>query len=854
MKLSSHNLDLMHGAAANLPICDAITKLSTWKVDDNDTGRKHTMAHTLRLWIALTAVLIGMASWSTARADQIGADPIGPDKAGADRLSAQVESALSRAGDNRRQLERALQAVDLEQRRGMRFLIAFMPQRDLQAIDVDLLIENVQYAYRAWNESTWKQDAPEDVFLNDVLPYASVSERRDRWRRQFFEKFKPLVKDAQSPSEAAVILNQKIFPLLNVKYSTKRRRADQGPLESMETGLASCTGLSILLIDACRAVGVPARLVATPLWSDRSGNHTWVEVWDNGWHFTGAAEPTGNELDEAWFLGRASQADREHKHHAIYAVSYRKTPQSFPMVWARGADYVQAVNVTDRYVNAARKLPDSRARIMFRALRTDGNRCRATVQVRDAAGKVVFQGRTNDDRFDRNDHVTAELKLGENYDVEFKLGNQRVTRKFKVDQKGKLISVELPSEAADSHEADSTEADSREDSAANSHAAVVSLKAHLAIDRDKRPGLVKQSFANTPLTKDDAQAAARLLRSDHRDRVRAERAEEMKARVLTYKNMKMPFFYKVFGEKPDKGRSLFISMHGGGGATKRVNDSQWKNQQRLYAPKEGVYVAPRAPTDTWNLWHQGHIDPLFRRLIENLIVFEDVDPDRVYLLGYSAGGDGVYQLAPRMADRLAAASMMAGHPNETSPLGLRNLPFSLHVGGNDGAYQRNKIARQWKQKLDELSKADPEGYVHWAKVYEGKGHWLNREDAAAVPWMAKFTRNRYPDQIVWKQDDVTHGRFYWLAVSGEQREPRSEIRARRDGQQFEIEKCDVAAVTLRLNDDFVDLDQPIVVAVDGTVRFEGVVNRTIGMLGQTLEDRGDPTYMFSARIVVETPQ
>ena len=40
------------------------------------------------------------------------------------------------------------------------------------------------------------------------------------------------------------------------------------------------------------------------------------------------------------------------------------------------------------------------------------------------------------------------------------------------------------------------------------------------------------------------------------------------------------------------------------------------------------------------------------------IVFEDVDPNRVYLLGYSAGGDGVYQLAPRMADRFAAASMM----------------------------------------------------------------------------------------------------------------------------------------------------------------------------------------------------
>ena len=90
-------------------------------------------------------------------------------------------------------------------------------------------------------------------------------------------------------------------------------------------------------------------------------------------------------------------------------------------------------------------------------------------------------------------------------------------------------------------------------------------------------------------------------------------------------------------------------MHGGGGAPRRVNESQWENQIKLgkaYKPAAGLYVAPRAPTDSWNLWHEGHIDPLFDRLIQNMIVFEGVDPDRVYLMGYSAGGDGVYQLAP----------------------------------------------------------------------------------------------------------------------------------------------------------------------------------------------------------------
>ena len=56
----------------------------------------------------------------------------------------------------------------------------------------------------------------------------------------------------------------------------------------------------------------------------------------------------------------------------------------------------------------------------------------------------------------------------------------------------------------------------------------------------------------------------------------------------------MPFFYKIFGEKPKGGRSLWISMHGGGNAPAALNDSQYENQKRLYQPAEGIYLAPRA--------------------------------------------------------------------------------------------------------------------------------------------------------------------------------------------------------------------------------------------------------------------
>ena len=79
-----------------------------------------------------------------------------------------------------------------------------------------------------------------------------------------------MVKDMQSAYDAVVFLNQKIFDELGVIYSTKRPKADQSPYESINAGMASCTGLSILLIDVCRSVGIPARFVGTPSWYNNS--------------------------------------------------------------------------------------------------------------------------------------------------------------------------------------------------------------------------------------------------------------------------------------------------------------------------------------------------------------------------------------------------------------------------------------------------------------------------------------------------------------------------------------------------------------------------------------------------------
>jgi transglutaminase-like putative cysteine protease len=39
----------------------------------------------------------------------------------------------------------------------------------------------------------------------------------------------------------------------------------------------------VLVVDACRAVGIPARVAGVPAWTGSRGNHTWAEVWDGSW-------------------------------------------------------------------------------------------------------------------------------------------------------------------------------------------------------------------------------------------------------------------------------------------------------------------------------------------------------------------------------------------------------------------------------------------------------------------------------------------------------------------------------------------------------------------------------------------
>ena len=312
----------------------------------------------------------------------------------------------------------------------------------------------------------------------------------------------------------------------------------------------------------------------------------------------------------------------------------------------------------------------------------------------------------------------------------------------------------------------------------------------------------------------------------------------------------MPIHIQVFGDEPADGRSLWISMHGGGGTTQEVNDGQWRNQTVLYTPTEGVYVCPRAPWNAWNMWFQEPIDSVFEELILTLVATHHVNPDKVYVMGYSAGGDGVWRLAPRMADHWAAAAMMAGHPGDVGLVNLRNMPFSIWVGGADAAYDRNKEVAQRCLLMDSLQRQDPEGYVHENHILAGMPHWMSRRDTAAVSWMQQYERRPHPATVVWRQEEVLKRAFYWLEVPEAEMQRGKEVRATIRGNRIYLDRCDYSHLTLWLDDDMVDLDRRVTVYYRGRKIVSTRPERSEANLRESLASRRDRGYMFPAKVEV----
>ena len=350
-----------------------------------------------------------------------------------------ISQTMQTAGSNAKELKKALKQTPTTQREAMAFLIAYMPERDAKALTANFLLENVDYAFKAREEFPWAKEVPNDIFLNDVVAYVNLNENRENWRKDFYERFKKDVANCKTMREAIDSVNKNVRDELLVDYNTKREKPDQAPYESMRQHMASCSGLSILLTDAFRAVGIPSRVAGTPAWYDDRGNHNWSEVWvDGNWHFT--EYYPSDDLDKSWFLADAGKAIKEDVQKAVYAASFKPTGYYFPLVWDQNIRYVHAENVTDRYTSLYRAqlsaAPADEHHVDLRVMvfkdkdhaDNSGDRVATNLDVFKGEEKL-FGGRSTGATQDMNDVLTFKVEKNQSYTVKFMNGKGELETK-----------------------------------------------------------------------------------------------------------------------------------------------------------------------------------------------------------------------------------------------------------------------------------------------------------------------------------------------------------------------------------------------------------------------------------------
>jgi hypothetical protein len=246
------------------------------------------------------------------------------------------------------------------------------------------------------------------------------------------------------------------------------------------------------------------------------------------------------------------------------------------------------------------------------------------------------------------------------------------------------------------------------------------------------------------------------------------RKEEMNSKsIKCQNNQSLRFYDKVYGNAGPSGYCLFICLHGGGQGSPQMNDDQWRNiiPFENNGFKQGtIAVAPRGITNTWNLHFVNESFPAITRLVENYIIFRNVDPNKVYLMGFSAGGDGTYSLSERIPYLFAACSPQAGHPNGINTVNLCNLPTYLAAGEKDTAFKRNQICVDYYRKILDQNGKYLGNYIAKVEVVAGSGHsfqcWktprnsffngannASKSNDTAFTFMYSYTRNPNPTKI-----------------------------------------------------------------------------------------------------------
>ncbi|MGN7885424.1 transglutaminase-like domain-containing protein [Dyadobacter sp. 22481] len=151
---------------------------------------------------------------------------------------------------------------------------------DCEVISAKLLIENIDYAFMAW-ELPWAQHLTFDEFCEYVLPYRFQDEALESWRPTFWKKYawlKDSMAGSDDPVKACALINNDIKRWFRFNGLFNAYPSAISPGNLLKCKMGKCLDQAAIACYAMRSLGIPVAHEYVPQWADRSMGHDFSSV------------------------------------------------------------------------------------------------------------------------------------------------------------------------------------------------------------------------------------------------------------------------------------------------------------------------------------------------------------------------------------------------------------------------------------------------------------------------------------------------------------------------------------------------------------------------------------------------
>lgn len=152
--------------------------------------------------------------------------------------------------------------------------------KDTDQISAKFLIENIDSAFESWKNYPWAQSYSFETFCKKILPYRSVTEPLQDWRKEY-SWFVQSIADRLGNSTNQLDVCQQIMDRAG-EFEFVQVRKDPlpllGPRQLLFREQGSCPDIANLMVYTGRSLGLAMSFDFTPHWAASSSRHMWCAL------------------------------------------------------------------------------------------------------------------------------------------------------------------------------------------------------------------------------------------------------------------------------------------------------------------------------------------------------------------------------------------------------------------------------------------------------------------------------------------------------------------------------------------------------------------------------------------------